>query len=64
MAAFAIDWGVGPGGIQSPAGHRDNMMSADFREVGTPLRLRGGPGLQLTLREARIEAIGQTFACP
>ena len=37
---------------------------ADFREVGTPLRLRGGPGLQLTLREARIEAIGQAFACP
>ena len=37
---------------------------ADFREVGTPLRITGGPGLRLTLREARIEAIGQTFACP
>lgn len=37
---------------------------ADFREVGTPLRLRGGTGLTITLREARIEAIGQTFSCP
>ena len=37
---------------------------ADFREVGTPLRLRGGEGLRLTLREAKIEAVGKTFACP
>lgn len=37
---------------------------ADFREVGTPLRITGGEGLRLTLREARIEAIGQTFPCP
>lgn len=36
---------------------------ADFREVGTPLRITGGEGLRLTLREARIEAIGQTFTC-
>jgi uncharacterized protein YkwD len=33
-AALAIDWGFGPGGIQSPAGHRINMMSRNFREVG------------------------------
>lgn len=37
---------------------------ADFREVGTPLRIRAGTGLALTLREAKIEAIGETFACP
>lgn len=37
---------------------------ADFREVGTPLRLRGSEGLRITLREAKVEAIGQTFACP
>jgi uncharacterized protein YkwD len=32
-AGFAIDWGTGTGGIQSPAGHRNNIMSANFREV-------------------------------
>ncbi|HEV8379229.1 MAG TPA: CAP domain-containing protein, partial [Tepidisphaeraceae bacterium] len=33
-AGFAIDWGNGPGGIQSPAGHRDNIMNAGYRETG------------------------------
>ncbi len=33
-AAFAIDWGDGPGGIQNPPDHRDNMMDRRFREVG------------------------------
>jgi serralysin len=33
-AAFAIDWGNGPGGIQNPAGHRDLIMNAEMREIG------------------------------
>jgi Ca2+-binding RTX toxin-like protein len=33
-AGFAIDWGEGPHGIQDPPGHRDNIMSTSFREVG------------------------------
>lgn len=33
-AAFAIDWGYGTGGIQTPAGHRNNIMNANLREVG------------------------------
>lgn len=33
-AGFAIDWGSGPGGIQSPAGHRVNIMNSSYREVG------------------------------
>jgi serralysin len=33
-AAFAIDWGSGPGGIQNPAGHRDLIMDSQMREVG------------------------------
>jgi hypothetical protein len=33
-AAFAIDWGGGANGIQNPPGHRENMMSTDFREIG------------------------------
>src|SRR5438552_2526310 len=33
-AAFMIDWGSGPGGVQSPARHRENILSTNFREVG------------------------------
>lgn len=33
-AAFAIDWGSGPNGIQNPPGHRQAIMSSQFREVG------------------------------
>ncbi len=33
-AGFAVDWGTGPGGMQSPAGHRMNMMSSGLREIG------------------------------
>lgn len=33
-AGFVVDWGFGPGGIQSPAGHRINIMNQGFQEVG------------------------------
>ncbi len=33
-AGFVIDWGEGPGGIQDPAGHRDNYMDPNVDEVG------------------------------
>ena len=33
-AAFAIDWGATPTGIQNGVGHRVNMMNNSFREVG------------------------------
>jgi hypothetical protein len=33
-AAFAVDWGTNVGGMQEPPGHRDNMLSGSFREVG------------------------------
>jgi uncharacterized protein YkwD len=33
-AGFAVDWGDGPHGLQSPAGHRDNLMAGVFNEVG------------------------------
>ncbi len=33
-AGFVIDWGEGPGGIQSPAGHRINYMDDAVDEVG------------------------------
>ncbi|MEM6972481.1 MAG: carboxypeptidase regulatory-like domain-containing protein [Pseudomonadota bacterium] len=33
-AAYYIDWGFGPGGIQSPPGHRLTILSGEYREVG------------------------------
>ena len=33
-AGFAIDWGFTPTGIQQPAGHRNNIMNGNFREIG------------------------------
>jgi uncharacterized protein YkwD len=34
IAGFMVDWGSGPGGMQSPAGHRQNIMSSSYREAG------------------------------
>ncbi len=33
-AGFNIDWGIGPGGMQSPPGHRLAIHSPAFREAG------------------------------
>jgi uncharacterized protein YkwD len=44
-AAFAIDWGSGPGGIQSPPGHRNNIMAAVHREAGIAIDLFSQSGV-------------------
>ncbi len=36
-ASFAIDWGNGPGGVQSPTGHRNNLLAPNLSEVGIGL---------------------------
>lgn len=43
QAGFMVDWGNGPGGMQSPAGHRVNIMSASFREVGVGVTAEADP---------------------
>jgi len=37
-AGFYIDWGNGPNGIQSPAGHRDVILSPTYTQVGIASR--------------------------
>ena len=37
-AGFYIDWGFGPGGIQSPPGHRNAMLSSTYTKVGVGYR--------------------------
>jgi hypothetical protein len=46
-AGFAIDWGIGPGGIQSPPGHRANMMDPNLREVGISITPESNPATQV-----------------
>lgn len=44
-AGFAIDWGIGPGGVQPGLGHRANIMAlgnASYREVGIGIATRSG----------------------
>jgi hypothetical protein len=46
-AAFMIDWGAGPGGIQSPAGHRQNVLYQYQREIGIGVVEDHNPHTQL-----------------
>jgi uncharacterized protein YkwD len=47
--SFAIDWGGSPatGGIQDPAGHRNNMMSSNYRELGISITDETNPSTQV-----------------
>ncbi len=42
-AGFAVDWGFGPGGLQTPAGHRMNIHSSNFREAGLGIYMGSKP---------------------
>jgi uncharacterized protein YkwD len=42
-AGLMIDWGTGPNGVQSPPGHRLNIMDGSFREVGIGVTAEGNP---------------------
>ena len=46
-AGFMVDWGNGPNGMQSPAGHRDNLMSGTFREIGIAVVHESSPTTQV-----------------
>jgi len=46
-AAFFIDWGgAPPTGIQTPAGHRNNIMDAAKKEIGIGVIAEGNPATQ------------------
>lgn len=46
-AGFAIDWGFGTNGLQSPAGHRINMMNNSYREVGISVISETNPSTEV-----------------
>ena len=49
QAGFAIDWGgsAATGWLQSPAGHRNNMMSSNYREAGIAITDETNPNTQV-----------------
>ena len=46
QAGFVVDWGPGATGMQDPAGHRENMIDPNFREVGIAILPDTNPGAQ------------------
>ena len=42
-AGFVIDWGYGTGGMQDPAGHRENLINAKYTEIGIDLTEESNP---------------------
>ena len=59
---FAVDWGPGPGGMQTPAGHRQNMLNGNFREVGIGVfdGVNGSVGPQLVTQDFATLVSGAT----
>jgi hypothetical protein len=54
--AFVVDWGAGPGGMQSPRGHREALIDPRFVEIGVgglraPDDAPGGVGRWLVTHE-------------
>jgi hypothetical protein len=43
QAGFMVDWGPGPSGMQSPPGHRTNIMSTNVRELGIGILPESNP---------------------
>ncbi len=56
-AGFAVDWGNTASGIQTPAGHRDNMLSSDFTELGVGIVDGYGGG-----KTTQVQHFGNRFA--
>lgn len=45
LASYVVDWGVGPGGMQSPRGHREALNNVDFEQTGLTITAFTGGNL-------------------
>ena len=63
-AGFEVDWGIGPGGMQDPRGHRANIHSQDYRElgVGVVFGTNGSAGPLVVTQDFGVSASNPTFA--
>jgi hypothetical protein len=57
---FGVDWGNGPGGMQSPPGHRNTINNAAYREIGVGVvdGLNGSVGPQLCTEDYGTSSAG------
>jgi hypothetical protein len=64
-AGFAVDWGKNVGGMQTPPGHRNNMLDAAFREIGVGVvdGVNGSVGPQLVTQDFGTQPSGKPFIC-
>ena len=62
-AGFQVDWGSGTGGMQIARGHRANIHSANFREVGVGVvsGTNGRVGPQLVTQDFGTGTASQAF---
>ena len=62
-AGFQVDWGSGTGGMQIARGHRANIHSANFREVGVGIvnGTNGSVGPQLVTQDFGAGTASQAF---
>jgi hypothetical protein len=62
-AGFAVDWGTGTGGMQTPPGHRENMLNGQFREVGMGVvdGSNGSVGPQLVTQDLGTQPANAPF---
>jgi len=63
-AGFEVDWGTGgTGGMQNPRGHRVNIHSSSYREIGVGVALgtNGGVGPQLVTQDFGTQSASPTF---
>ena len=60
-AGFEVDWGTGTGGMQTGRGHRVNIHSPNYREIGVGVVLgtNGSVGPQLVTQD-----FGTRFGSP
>lgn len=47
QAGFVIDWGSGTDGMQSPRGHRNNLINGSFKELGISIVEENNPSTQV-----------------
>src|SRR5205085_1136924 len=63
QAAFDVDWGFGPGGMQTPPGHRNTIHNANFFEVGIGV-IKGSTTNQSTGNVGGPQSVTEDFAAP
>ncbi len=62
-AGLNVDWGNGTGGMQTPAGHRENIHSSTYREAGIGVidGTNGSVGPQIVTQDLGVQQSSSPF---